>query len=64
MWLAPVEAPIFRLLRGSSTAVFFHLLGDVSLAAGDRAEECLGIIGEAVDPGRGGDYAGLAPLLC
>lgn len=50
MRLAPVVAAVLGLLYRSLAAVLLHPRGELGLAAGDCAEECLAVVGEACDP--------------
>jgi hypothetical protein len=50
VWLAPMVASVLGFLYGSFAAVLLQSGGDFRLAAGNRAEEGLAVVGEACDP--------------
>jgi hypothetical protein len=50
MWFTPVVASILGFLYGPFAAVLLHSDREISLAAGDGAEEGFAVVGEACDP--------------
>jgi hypothetical protein len=50
MWFTPVVASILGFLHGPFAAVLLHSNREISLAAGDGAEEGFAVVGEACDP--------------